>query len=67
MAARSANGIVDRGMARNVDDPNTVTVLFAVTDMAKAKAHVASPELKKIMTDAGVDGPPTITWFKWQN
>lgn len=67
MAARSADGLVDRGMARNVDDPNTVTVLFAVTDMAKARARVASPELKKIMTDGGVDGPPTITWFKWQN
>ena len=66
-AARAANGLVERGMARGVDDPNTVTVLFAITDMAKARARVASPELKKIMEDAGVDGKPEITFFKWQN
>jgi hypothetical protein len=65
LSARAANGLVDRGMARGIDDPNTVTLLFAITDMAKAKARVNSPELKKTMTDAGVDGPPQITWFKW--
>jgi hypothetical protein len=62
--ARAANGLVDRGLARGVDDPNTVYVLFAVTDMAKAKARTASPELKKLMTDAGVDGPPSINMYK---
>jgi len=63
--ARATNGLVLRAMARGIDDPNTVTLLFAITDMAKAKARVTSPELKKIMTDAGVDGPPQFTWFKW--
>jgi hypothetical protein len=61
--ARATNGLVERALARGIDDPNTVTLLFAVTDMAKAKARVTSTELKKIMTDAGVDGPPQITWF----
>ncbi|MDB5284139.1 MAG: hypothetical protein JWO06_3214 [Bacteroidota bacterium] len=64
LATRTANGMVDRGMARSIDDPNTVILLFAVTDATKAKARMNSPELKKVMTDAGVDGP-TITWFKW--
>ena len=64
-SVRAANGFIERALARGVDDPNTVTILFAVTDMAKAKARVGSEDLKKIMTDAGVDGPPTITWFKW--
>ncbi|MCW3125513.1 MAG: hypothetical protein JWO03_1171 [Bacteroidetes bacterium] len=64
-AARAANGLVLRGMTRGIEDPNTVSILFAITDMAKAKARVASPELKKIMTDAGVDGKPSINWFKW--
>jgi hypothetical protein len=41
-----------------------VYVLFVVTDVAKAKARVASPELKKLMTDAGVDEPATVTFFK---
>ena len=67
LSSRAGFGMVDRGMARNIDDPNTVSLLFAITDMAKAKARITSPELKKIMDDSGVDGPPTITWFKWQN
>ncbi|MBI1783158.1 MAG: hypothetical protein HYR66_17600 [Sphingobacteriales bacterium] len=63
-ATRAANGLIDRGLARGVDDPNTVYVLFAVTDIGKAKARANSPELKKLMTDAGVDGPPTINFYK---
>lgn len=57
---RASFGMIDRGMARGVDDPNMVYLVFAISDMAKAKARGASPELKKIMTDAGVDGPPTM-------
>lgn len=67
LASRAANGMVDRGMTRSLDDPNTVSLLFAITDMAKVKARLASPEMKKVMTDAGVDGPPQITFFKWMN
>jgi hypothetical protein len=61
---RAGYGLIDRGIARGIDDPNKVYVLFAVSDIAKAKARSGSPELKKLMTDAGVDGPPTITFFK---
>ena len=64
-SVRAANGLVERLLARSADEANTVTILFAVTDMGKAKARVSSPDLQKIMTDAGVDGPPTLTWFKW--
>ncbi len=61
---RAGYGLIDRGIARGVDDPNMVYVLFAVSDIAKAKARSASPELKKLMTDAGVDGPPSIDFYK---
>jgi quinol monooxygenase YgiN len=63
-ATRSANGLIDRGIARNLQDPRTVTILFEVSDTAKAKARIKSPELKKIMKDAGVDSPPTIRWYR---
>ena len=63
-SARRANGLITRGIARNLDDSNTVSILFEVSDMAKAKARSSSPELKKIMTDAGVDSPPTVRWYK---
>jgi quinol monooxygenase YgiN len=63
-SVRRANGLITRGIARNLQDSNSISVLFEVSDLAKAKARTASPELKKIMTDAGVDSPPTIRWFK---
>jgi len=63
-SVRRANGLITRGIARNLDDSNTVSVLFEVSDMAKAKARASSPELKKLMTEAGVDSPPTIRWYK---
>lgn len=61
---RAANGMIDRAMARGMEDSNLVSVVFIVTDMAKAKARAASPELKKLMTEAGVDSPPDITWYR---
>jgi quinol monooxygenase YgiN len=64
VATRSANGLVDLGIARNFYDSNTVSIFFAVTDMTKAQARIKSPELKKIMTDAGVDGTPAIRWYR---
>ncbi len=62
--SRSANGLIERGIARNLQDSNTVSILFEVSDMAKAKARMSSPDLKKIMTDAGVEGPPTVRWYR---
>ncbi len=63
-AARAANGMVDGSIARSLVDSNMVYLTFVVTDMAKAKARGSSPELKKIMKDAGVDSPPTIRWYR---
>jgi len=63
-ATRAANGLIDRSLGRSLVDSNMVYITFAVSDMAKAKARVASPELKKIMTDAGVDSPPTTRWYR---
>ncbi|KIC96011.1 hypothetical protein [Flavihumibacter solisilvae] len=63
-ATRASHGLIDRGIARDLNDSNMVYVIFVVSDPEKAKARVKSPELKKIMEDAGVDSPPTIRWFK---
>jgi hypothetical protein len=64
VATRASYGMIDRALARGLVDSNMVTLLFAITDMDKAKARGNSPELKKIMTDAGVVGPPKIQWFR---
>jgi quinol monooxygenase YgiN len=63
-AKRAANGLLDRGLAQAAEDPNMVYIVFAITDMAKAKARMNSDELKKIMTDAGVEGAPDIFMYK---
>lgn len=57
-ATRAANGLIDRSLGRGVDDPNMLYIVFAISDMAKANARMQSPELKKIMTEAGVISAP---------
>ena len=60
---RAENGLQDLALGRGIDDPNLVHIVFGVTDMAKAKARMANPELKKLMEKAGVVGTPTITVY----
>lgn len=63
-AKRASEGLVDRVMARSVDNPNLVHLVFAVTDMAKAKAAINSEEKKKLMISAGVEGKPVVEFYK---
>lgn len=44
---------------KNLDESAT----FAVSDMAKAKARLEDPALKKIMTDAGVISEPVFEFY----
>ena len=66
MAKRAENGIVDRGLARDIDDPNKVYIVFAITDKAKAMARMQSEELKKLMVDGGVEGEPSFFFYTRQ-
>ncbi len=65
-ATRTANGMADRAIARDLDDPNTVYIAFVINDREKANARMQSEELKKLMTDAGVEGPPTFFFYTVQ-
>ncbi len=62
-ATRLANGLIDRSLSRNIEDPNMIYITFAVSDMAKAKARLDDPALKKIMTDGGVISKPVIDFY----
>lgn len=64
MKSRQAFGIIDRAIARGIDDPSLVYIVFAVADWEKANARMNSEELKKLMTDAGVEGPPEFFKYK---
>jgi hypothetical protein len=44
------------------DDPNMVTIFMATSDLDKARAFTASDDLREIMQEVGVTGPPEFTW-----
>jgi hypothetical protein len=56
-------GLVDRVVGHSIDDNHLVRIVFAITDMAKAKAFMASKDLKDKMAAAGVEGPPTFFYY----
>jgi hypothetical protein len=62
-ATRATFGLVDVVLAQSVDDPKLVHIVFDIKDMAKAKARISDPALKKLMMDAGVEGPPSIEFY----
>ena len=56
-------GLIDRGLGYSVDDNHQVSIVFAVTDMAKAKAFMQSKDLKDKMEKAGVEGKPASFFY----
>jgi len=45
---------------RDVDNPNTVSVILEWQDAAKAQAFLNDPMLKQVMQAAGVIGAPVL-------
>ena len=62
-AAREAQGLYDVALARGIDDPSMVYIVFDIKDLEKAKASIMSEEKKKLMTSAGVEGKPKIEFY----
>jgi len=46
---------------QSVDDPNEVVVLFEWDENKDPRAFFESEEMREIMTEAGLTGPPDIT------
>jgi hypothetical protein len=63
-STREKHGLIDRGLARGVEDPNTVYVLFAISNLRKARARLSSSELRRILRNAGVEGGMTVSFYK---
>jgi hypothetical protein len=61
--ARMDAGLIDRGLGHDIDDSHNVSIVFAVTDMQKAKAFIQSKDLKDKMDKAGVEGKPTFLFY----
>ena len=61
--ARLDAGLIDRAVGHAIDDTHQAVIVFAVTDMAKAKAFLQSADLKDKMEKAGVEGKPTSFFY----
>lgn len=62
--ARMDAGLTDRSVGYEVGDNHMVTMVFAVSDMKKAKDFMNSKDLKDKMAAAGVEGPPSFFYYK---
>lgn len=64
---RAEAGLELRAISTNADDPGVVNVMFATNDFEKAKNLINSDELKKRMSEAGVQSEPEFTVLKVPN
>ena len=60
---RAANGVISGRVTRSADDPSQLVLLFEIADIAKAKAFIASPDLKSAMEAAGVIDKPDFYYL----
>ena len=57
---RKAAGLTEIHLLRENSNPNQIALMFQVSDVARAKALTASPELASTMKAAGIIGAPKV-------
>ena len=57
---REKAGMKNVQVYRDADNPSSALVWSEIDDPAKARAVMDSPELRKVMQEAGVVGPPKV-------
>jgi len=62
--ARIDAGLTDRMVGYTVGDNHMVTMVMIVNDMARAKAFMNSKDLADKMKAGGVEGPPSIFFYR---
>ena len=62
--ARTKAGLKELHVLRNIDNPDEIVLLFSADDLGKAKAFVASQDLREAMEKAGVTGKPDICFLQ---
>ena len=62
--ARAKAGLKELHVLRNIDNPDEIVLLFSADDLGKAKAFVASQDLREAMEKAGVTGKPDICFLQ---
>ncbi len=61
---RAEAGLSTVFVKRDINNTSSVTVLFLVKDIDKAKAFISDPRLKEVMIKAGVISDPEIVFYK---
>ncbi len=61
---RIGAGMIDRSVGHSIGDNHMVFIECAVMDIPKAKAFLASKELKEKMATAGVEGPQSAFFYQ---
>jgi quinol monooxygenase YgiN len=64
ISVRKEAGLKDLFVKQDVNNTNSITAFFEVTDLDKANAFLADPELKEAMTKSGVTSAPEIVFYK---
>ena len=59
-ATRKKDGLTDVVLARGIEDPNWVYLVFKINSVAEANAALASPARQKLMEQSGVEGKPSV-------
>jgi len=57
---RNKAGMKSEHVYRSAENPKEIIIWFDVEDIAKARAGIASQEIKNAMQEAGVVGPPKV-------
>ena len=60
---RKSNGELSHQIYKDASDPNNLTALYKWDSLANAQKFAQSPELKAAMMEAGVQGPPNVTFL----
>jgi hypothetical protein len=63
LTTRESAGLVEKQLLRGNEDPNEVVLLFQAADLDKARAFIASPDLREVMQKYGVIGMPDISFL----
>jgi len=63
-AREAGGGTGTNYILRNVDNPNELVVILEWGDLDRARQFAQSPELREAMQNAGVTGPPEVSYLK---
>jgi len=63
LETRAAAGLRELHLWRSLDEPNRLALLFEIADMGKARAFVASQDLREKMAAAGILGAPEVLFL----